>query len=677
MKRLANGPARLMTVVLTAGLLTGFGPGTAWAQERPITPEDVVNVKSVGSVVISPDGSHVAYTLSHPRDEDDPVGISYSELWIIPYQGGEPVAVVEAPQSAGAPEWLSQDRLAFAAVLDDHHGQRQVYSVNTDGQDLQRHSGSQTGVRAFQFSPDGRRLAYTAVEPLAKDVQERRERGFDMEVSGEDEQHVRLHTGSAGAGAYEAEPITPGDKTVRDFEWSPDGELFAVRLTDEMGPDADFMFSCLYTIPSGGGELDHLVQTEGKLGPMAFSPDGEKLAWLGAKTYSDPLPQRLYTTSLRGGGNKEAIDHTPEDYEGTPEWLSWKDNSTLKFVSVESTRTTLNTLSLEEGAITRRMGGDLGIFRALSYDEERNRIAAAVNTRHHPNELYVGSWDDGDGNADLERRTHHNAYLDDIAFGAQETVSWYGADDKYMEGVLTLPPDYNREQSYPLAILPHGGPEGISIDGWNTRPLYPVQVLAAEGYIVFKPNYRGSGGRGTGFATANHRDLGGKEFTDVLEGVDRLVNEGMVDPDRVVISGTSYGGYFAAWAATRYSNRFAAGITFAGLSNWTSFSGTTDIPYEMADTHWDQYLFDNPGQYWDRSPVAWLDQAGTPLLVATGKADTRVHPEQSLQLYRYMKMLDIPTQLVQYPRQPHGLTERAHQLDFMRRTIDWFEEHVP
>ena len=214
------------------------------------------------------------------------------------------------------------------------------------------------------------------------------------------------------------------------------------------------------------------------------------------------------------------------------------------------------------------------------------------------------------------------------------------------------------------------------MNGWNTRPLYPTHLLAHEGYVVLKPNYRGSGGRGTGFASANHRDLGGKEFEDVLLAIDHLDELGLIDPEKVGISGTSYGGYFAAWAATRHSDRFAAGITFAGLSNWISFTGTTDIPHEMSVVHWDLYWFDNPGQNWERSPVAWLNHANTPLLVAHGLADDRVHPEQSIQLYQFLEMKGIPTGLVLYPRQPHGLTERAHQLDFMNRVVNWFEEHV-
>jgi dipeptidyl aminopeptidase/acylaminoacyl peptidase len=144
----------------------------------------------------------------------------------------------------------------------------------------------------------------------------------------------------------------------------------------------------------------------------------------------------------------------------------------------------------------------------------------------------------------------------------------------------------------------------------------------------------------------------------------------------VGISGTSYGGYFAAWAGTRHSDRFAAAITFAGLSNRISFFGTTDIPYEMADVHWDLGWLDNPGQHWDRSPVAWLQGFRTPILVARGLADERVHPEQSLQLHHFLRLRGQPTGLVLYPREPHGLLERAHRIDFMERVVAWFDRYL-
>jgi dipeptidyl aminopeptidase/acylaminoacyl peptidase len=190
------------------------------------------------------------------------------------------------------------------------------------------------------------------------------------------------------------------------------------------------------------------------------------------------------------------------------------------------------------------------------------------------------------------------------------------------------------------------------------------------------PNYRGSIGRGVEFSKGDHKDMGGKEFQDVLDGIDYLVDRALVDGDRVGIGGTSYGGYFSAWAATAHSDRFAAAIDNAGISNWISFTGTTDIPIEMCTVHWDLWVFDHADIAWERSPLAHIAEANTPLLICHGKADRRVHHEQALQLYTALKHKGVETKLVLYPRAGHGLRERAHRLDYMTRCIKWFDDHL-
>jgi dipeptidyl aminopeptidase/acylaminoacyl peptidase len=631
-----------------------------------LTPEDVASIKAVGAVVMSPDGNHIAYTLSVPRTEEDPVGTNFSEIYIIPSTRGEAVPVVQKPQSAGNPQWGPDNRLYFTARITDHHSQVQVYSVNRSGGDLQKHTSAEHGLSSYAWSRDGSTLAYTAMDPVSEERRAMQEKGYDMIVAGENLRYMRLWVQQRDGSA---EKITPGDLYVWDFAWSPNGRQLALRVSDTPGADVEQMYTRYSVINRDGTGLRDLMINPKKKAAISWSPDGSKLAVLAGKVYSDPLPQRLWLIDTSSG---EYRDHTPSGWEGTIESVTWMDDRTLAFTAVERSSTLLYSMRTDRDSKTRIAGGGDEIFRSVSMDSRNRSFAASVNTKNHPAEVYVADVRRGQ----FTRLTRHNAWLSDRQLGDQSSITWSGADDLEMEGILIKPVGYEEGVRYPLAVLPHGGPEGISMNGWNTRALYPVQVLANEGYVVFKPNYRGSGGRGTAFASANHRDLGGKEFDDVLYGIDHLDEIGLIDPDRVGISGTSYGGYFAAWAATRHTDRFAAGITFAGLSNWISFMGTTDIPHEMSVVHWDLYWFDNPGQNWERSPVAWLNQADTPLLVATGLADERVHPEQALQMHQFLEMKGIPTGLILYPRQPHGLTERAHQLDFMNRVVDWFEEYL-
>ncbi len=652
----------VLTAIIFLLLLTAKPVGV-YAQ---LSPEDVVNIKHVGDVVMQPQGNYVAYTLRVPRQSEDEIGGDYSEVRVLDLATGDISHIVTRPGSASLLSWVpGTNRIAFRTVRSEHHDRPQVYSMDVAGGDLQQHTSAPEGVMAYAFASDPSLLAYTMRSPYPDEVQRRREQGFDMEVYGENERHVRLWVQDNG----EARSITREDMSVWDFEWSPDNHRLAVRMTYGTGLDDEMMFSEILVVSAGDGDTDLLAESQGKVGKMTWSPDGNRFGFLAAKAINDPLPQRIYITEV---GDYVSTDITPVGYEGTVEWLEWKDNSTLRFVAVEGTRTALREIPASGGEARRLMGGELEIFRSASFQENQNTFAAAVNRRDHPAEVYVGTLSD----SRFSRLTHHNSFLEERKMGRQTTIEWLGPDGLLIEGVLTYPVGYEQGNVYPLAILPHGGPEGISIDGWNTRPLYPAQVLAAEGYVVLKPNYRGSGGRGSRFTMANHRDLGGKEFEDVIRGIDHLAYQGLVDPRKVGISGTSYGGYFSALAGTRYSERFAAAITFAGLSNWISFMGTTDIPHEMSITHWDLWWFENEGLTWDRSPVAHIQNARTPILVAHGLADDRVHPEQSLQLYQFLNLNDVPTGLVMYPRQPHGLTERAHRIDFMERVIDWFNENL-
>ena len=650
--------------VMTLALLLLAAPASTSAQ---ITPEQVVTIEQVTSVAMSPDGKLIAYTLAKPRAADEEYGRSRSELWVVPAAGGAARAVVTAPASARSPHWSPDgSTLAFIARLADRDPRSQVYAIPAAAGEIEQLTHSPLGVMAFAWSPDGESIAHTAREPLPQAIEEQHARGFDQRVAGENERHVRLWVEELGRGDRRA--VTPASQTVWAFAWKPDGTGFAVQLTDDPAIDASYMYRRIFVVAADGGGMQLLTETEGKLGSMAWSPDGRRLAFAGAVSLNDPLAQSVFVASVRGGPAKNLT----EGYEGSALSVGWLDDEAVTFLAAEGTKTVLNRIDARRGQMQRIAGGGPEILSSVSFDSKYRSFAAVAHTAQQPREVYVGSTRGGD----LERVTTHNAWLNDVRLARQETIEWKGADGWRIEGVLLRPLNEQPGVRYPLAILPHGGPEGISYDGWTTSALYPAQVLAGAGYAVLMSNYRGSGGRGVAFAKADHRDLGGKEFIDVIAGIDYLAEEGLVDPDRVGISGTSYGGYFSAWAAMRYTDRFKAAITFAGISNWISFTGTTDIPYEMSIVHWDTWWFDDPGLAWDRSPLAHVNGTRTATLVAHGLADERVHPEQSIELYTALRIKGVPTGLVLYPREPHGLLERAHQLDFMGRLSQWFGRYV-
>jgi dipeptidyl aminopeptidase/acylaminoacyl peptidase len=244
-----------------------------------------------------------------------------------------------------------------------------------------------------------------------------------------------------------------------------------------------------------------------------------------------------------------------------------------------------------------------------------------------------------------------------------------------IQGILIHP--VNREGDTPLITVVHGGPEAHYDNGWLTSYSMPGQMGAGDGYAVFYPNYRGSTGRGAEFAKSSQGDPGGKEFDDIIDGIDYLVANNGIDRDKVGVTGGSYGGYATAWMSTRHTDRFAAGVMSVGISNNISKWGTSDIPEEMFLVHsrkriWDDYQF-----FLERSPIFYADQADTPLLILHGKEDTRVDPGQSYELYRHIKTrTDTPVRLVLYPGEGHGNRKSTARYDFSLRMMRWFNTYL-
>lgn len=267
--------------------------------------------------------------------------------------------------------------------------------------------------------------------------------------------------------------------------------------------------------------------------------------------------------------------------------------------------------------------------------------------------------------------------MSEIRFAKQETIRWKAGDGVELEGILIYPLDHVSGTRYPMIMSVHGGPESHEPDGWLTTYSRPGQVAAARGMFVFYPNYRGSTGRGSEFAKLGQGDAAGKEFKDLIDGIDALFEKGLVDRNKVGITGGSYGGYASAWGSTYYSHRFAASVMFVGISDNVSKIGTTDIPEEMFLVHHKKRLWDDWNYFLERSPIRYVERNQTPTLILHGKEDPRVHPSQSLELHRHLKTLGkAPVRLVLYEGEGHGNKKAASKFDYNLRMIQWMEHFL-
>ncbi len=640
--------------------------GLAQESGATLTPEMLVQLEFVSGVTMAPDGEHIAYILNKPRALDEKPGPRWTELWVASVEGKLRRFTSSAYRTASDPQWSPDGRrIAFRSKRFDSKEHTQVYVISLDGGEAVRLTDSESSVRLFRWSPDGKWIAYVAAEPKTKEEKEAEKKGRDWTEVDKHYKHLRLWL--VDPATKEARRLIEKDVSVWSLEWSPDSRQLVVQASPTPKTDDSYMFKRLYTVSVDDGKLKPLTETEGKLGPMAWSPDGRNIAFLAGVDRSDPSLGGLFVVPAAGGKARNLL----AGYEGTPAWVGWLDNQTLAFTAVEATILTFNAIPAAGGEISRILSGNTG-FYAVSFSKDRSRFACAASAYNHPNELFWAERKQGR----LVRLTDSNPELRNVRFAKQEEIRWSARDGLEITGLLMKPLDYKPGRRYPLIVQVHGGPESAYVDAWTTTYTRWTQLLAARGYVVFMPNYRGSTGRGVAYAKADHKDMAGKEFDDVLDGIDFLIEHGPVDAERVGIGGWSYGGYFSAWGATRHSPRFKAAVMGAGISNWHSFMGTTDIPYEEAYVHWDLWCYDEPELCWDRSPVAHIRNAQTPTLVVHGASDLRVPVGQGWEMYTALKIKGVPTELVIYPREPHGLRETAHQLDVIQRALAWFDRYV-
>jgi dipeptidyl aminopeptidase/acylaminoacyl peptidase len=676
-------PARAIPAVV--GLCLLGATALAAQTQTPagtLQPWQVATYQHVTDAQPSPDGRRVAFLRSKPRRplaEDS--GPAWIEIHLL-QENGEVTPFVTGEVTASGLAWIDADRLAFLAKrAGDEH--KSLYVISASGGEARRVLTHDTDIDSYSFERGGRRVAFLATEQVPEAEEKLEKKGFDQVIYEEDNRSTRLYIAEVALdAAAPTEPLEPTkprrvelEGSVRWVELSPAGDRLAVKVTPTPLIDDSYVAQRLVVLDLDGKVVAQ-VTTAGKLGDVAWSPDGRRLAMIGAADLNDPAEGRLQVASATAGG--APVDVLP-GLEGHVAAIDWLDSANIAFVAELGTATEVGSVAAD-GTARRTLlaAGSIVVTKLAATGATGNvRLALLAETPSHPPELYTLSLGTPNAGAVPQRRTDSNPWLAELRLARQEVVRWSARDGLELEGLLIHPLDRREGQRSPLVMIVHGGPEAHYRNGWLTNYSQMGQVAAARGFAVFYPNYRGSTGRGVAFSKLGHADAAGPEFDDLIDGVDHLIEIGLVDRDRVGITGGSYGGYASAWGATYYSERFAAAIPFVGISNNVSKVGTTDIPQEMYDVHHRKWLWQDWDYFLDRSPIRWIERNRTPTLILHGKDDPRVHPSQSLELFRHLKVLgQAPVRLVLYPGEGHGNRKSAGRFDYMLRTLRWMEHYL-
>ena len=657
----------VLATAVTAALISASVRAQA---PQVLTPELILTIAQVTDAQISPDGSTIVYQVARTRRADEPPGGARAELWIVPSAGGDPRRLTQGDDRS--PRWSPDGRrVAFLGRRPDT-ASFQIQMLDMAGGEARALTSAPSAVTSFKWAPDGRSIAYTYTDPLTDAERRDVAQGRDWTVVDRNYKHTRLYRVDVATG--KSDIVSRADVTVHDYDWSPDSQQLVIAAARTPTIDDSFMGVRLHIVPASGGIPEPFVQTVGKLGFPRWSPDGRTIAWLGASSVDDPSAGSVFTAPARGraAGGPDRTNHTG-DAESSAMWLGFWPGAgdTVAYLAAERQDVRLRFLNASNRAADALKADGLVPVGTPSFSADGKRVAIVAHSPSQPQEVYSGLVSVG-----VTRVTTTNPQLAGIQFGAQEVISWKAKDGWTIEGVLVKPVGFRAGVRYPLVVQPHGGPEAADPNGWNGSYSRWGQMLAGAGFLTLYPNYRGSTGRGVAFSKADHRDLMGAEFQDMLDGVDHLIATGLADPARVGIGGGSYGGYTSAWATTYASDRFKAAIPWMGISNWISMTGTSDIFLENSTVHWALVMYENYDKYWERSPLKYIDRAKTPTLIIHGAADPRVPPGQSLELYTALKWKGVPVEYVTYPREGHGVAERAHQEDFMNRVLTFFQTHL-
>jgi dipeptidyl aminopeptidase/acylaminoacyl peptidase len=638
---------------------------TAAAEDDFFTQEDAYNLKSIGSVQMSPDSSTVLYSVSTQAEVG---GKRTTEYYLVPAAGGKATLFFPATSKVSSVSWSPCSKfLFFTASLD---GDRELYRIPVNGGGRIKMTTADMNVGSYKLSPDHKLLAYTAREDYDEETAKARKDGYDMKIVEENYLFSRLHVYNLAT--KEDKIVTTGEYNVSNYAWSPDSKQFVFAASDEASTDAGYMFTNLFTISVDGGERALLTEKQtGRMGSFAWSPSGKYIAWNGAVDISDPSPGSIFILNME----TKALANLTKDRVQTVSSVRWLPEDKLVYSAIEYQEMALYSVNPDgsDEKLLLKSGNGTPVFRGYSICECGCSVALAGNTPSSYTQMYAGKLADG-----LKKMTDINPWMASKKLGKQEVIEWTAKDGWKIQGVLVYPVDYQEGTRYPMVVNPHGGPESTDMNGWYGSGTKWGQILAGKGYFVFMPNYRASTGRGVAFAKGNHRDLGGKEFQDVIDGIDYLVAKGMVDTDRVGSGGGSYGGYFSAIAATKWSERFAASVVFAGPASQYSKIGTTDTSWENAYVHYDlPQWWKEHDLIWKFSPVAYAENCKTPTLICHGEEDSRVPLGQAQELFRNIQVAtDTTVRLVIYPRAGHGLREPAHRRDYTERALAWFDLYL-
>ncbi len=645
------------------------------AQAARFDIADVGKIVRVSDPQISPDGKSIVIVVTRPNYEID---LNEAELVLVDVQSHAQHVLTHNRKGVSFPRWSpSGDQLAYLAS--DLNSKPQIFVMPMTGGDSDQITKSPAGVQQFSWRPDGAAIAFAASDDPPKLTGAAK---FDdaFEVGNNDflvrAKPLPTHLWVVPATGGEAKRLTSGAWTLpishppgapaSPIAWSPDGKSIAfVKIVTPYSGDADQ--SSLEILDVESGQFRAVTGRVRHEGYPSFSPDGKQLSYWyprGGATKNGNAIYVINGTHGEGSIATGAIDRNMAR-------AIWMPDSKSMLVGANDGTTTGMWIQPLEGQPTKLNLGKIVAASAFWVDAAvgaKGQIAFTGSEPQRPTELYyLGSATEAPA-----RLTDFNAPLTALELSKPETIEWTGPDGFKEDGVVTYPPGFSSTRKYPLVLYVHGGPRSASKEAFSIF----AQLIAAKGWVVFEPNYRGSDNLGSNFEAAIWNDAGNGPGRDVMSGVAELKKKGFVDDSKVAVTGWSYGGNMTTWLLGHYKG-WKAAIAGAAVTDWLDQYNLGDANVRRADGFGGSpYVAANMRAYVDQSPITYADKITAPTLILSDVGDYRVPVTQSYRLYHELKDRGVTTQFFAYPIGGHSPADPVRMRDVYKRWIGWLSDYL-
>ncbi len=631
------------------------------------TPEMQVKTKVPGAVQISPDGKRVVYTISEAvmtADKSEFV----SQIWLANTDGTNAFQITFGDKSSTNPKW-SPDGNSIAFTSNRKDNKNNLYLLRVQGGEAEPLTDLKGGVSDFNWSPDGSSIAYAMTDGKTDDEEKNDKGRNDFRWVDENQKMSRLYVipvAKDGNGKRDARKLTTENYNVSGFDWSPDGRTIAFAYTKTSSAN-DWTTSDVSLLDVAGGKVTVLANTPAAENSPRFSPDGKSIALVVSDNPPRWAQENQINIVAANGGTTKSLTTS---FDGQPNIADWSaDGKTIYFTEAKGVKTGLYSIDVNTNKTTE-FNETVGVF-TVTMNAARNMFGMVWQNPTLPPEVYVSAI----GKLAPVQISKVNSDLAKMPMPRTEVIKWKSKDGREIEGLLTYPINYQAGQKVPMILNVHGGPTGVFQQNFvGGRGTYPIATFASKGYAILRPNPRGSSGYGAEFRRANIKDWGGADYLDLMTGVDKVVEMGVADENRLGVMGWSYGGYMTSWIVTQ-TRRFKAASAGAPVTNLMSFNGTADIPSFIPD-YFGGNQWENPEIYAKHSAMFNIKGVTTPTLIEHGDADVRVPISQGYEFYNALKSQGVPTRMIVLPRQPHGPNEPKMQVAAMQANLDWFDKYL-